>query len=88
MVVKSTKAQTLKEGTSKSSKDLSTPQESTTINPSSTLTNLSMAKKTLITQTFDPLLSENYLAKIEVRELREENTSLLAEVQKLRVSLE
>jgi FtsZ-binding cell division protein ZapB len=37
---------------------------------------------------FDPIISENFLTKIEVQELREENTSLVGEVQRLRIYLE
>lgn len=49
---------------------------------------MSTVKMNLVASTFDPILSENYLTKIEVKELKEENASLLGENQKLRISLE
>lgn len=55
-----------------------------------TLSNFTMPnqKKALVAQAFDPIVSQNYLTKIEVHELKEENAQLLGEVQKLRISLE
>jgi len=39
-------------------------------------------------QVFDPILSENFITKLEVGELRDENMALIKEVQTLKIYLE